>query len=154
MVGWKHFCVGTQPWDVDNARIQKQALAYQSHVLKNTLKIKYKLKCVHVFFTSFRVLFIALQIVPTFFNTELLKANIFSKELLKLAIYLTVFKRLFSHTSKLLNFNTANSLFFLCQNLSNLKHTHFMMYSEMKDLAHRLLNSSNGNTQSKYFRLV
>ena len=123
-------------------------------IFRNTLKIKYKLKCVHVFFTSFRVLFIALQIVPTFFNTELLKANIFSKELLKLAIYLTVFKRLFSHTSKLLNFNTANSLFFLCQNLSNLKHTHFMMYSEMKDLAYRLFNSSNGNTQSKYFRLV
>ena len=27
MVGWEHFCEGTQPWDEDNARIKKQALA-------------------------------------------------------------------------------------------------------------------------------
>ena len=123
-------------------------------IFRNTLKIKYKLKCVHVFFTSFKVLFMHYRSSQHFLTQNSWRLTFFSKELLKLAIYLTVFKRLFSHTSKLLNFNTANSLFFLCQNLSNLKHTHFMMYSEMKDLAYRLLNSSNGNTQSKYFRLV
>ena len=35
MVGWKHFCVGTQQWDEDAMQwIKKQALAYQGHVLK------------------------------------------------------------------------------------------------------------------------
>ena len=156
------------------ARIQckdsKQALAYQRHVLKYDktlcelfifwlfLEIHWKSN------TNWSVFMCSLLASESyllhyrssqhFLTQNSWRLTFFSKELLKLAIYLTVFKRLFLHTSKLLNFNTANSLFFLCQNLSNLKHTHFMMYSEMKDLAYRLLNSSNGNTQSKYFRLV
>ena len=148
----------------------KQALAYQRHVLKYD-----KTLCELFIFWLFLEIHLKSNTNWSVFMCSLLasesyllhyrssqhfltqnswRLTFFSKELLKLAIYLTVFKRLFSHTSKLLNFNTANSLFFLCQNLSNLKHTHFMMYSEMKDLAYRLFNSSNGNTQSKYFRLV
>ena len=64
----------------------------------------------HVFFTSFKVLFMHYRSSTTFFNTELLKANIFCTESLRLhiSIHLTIFKRLFT----LPNYDIAKVVYF------------------------------------------
>ena len=106
----------------------KQALAYQRHVLQYDktlcelfifwlfLEIHWKsntnwsvFMCSLLASESYLLHYRASQ---HFLTQNSWRLTFFSKELLKLAIYLTVFKRLFSHTSKLLNFNTANSLYF------------------------------------------
>ena len=68
--------------------------------------------CSTCFFTSFKVLLMHYRSSTTFFNTELLKANIFLHKTLKanilkaLSIYLTIFRRLFFYTFS--NFQTLN----------------------------------------------
>ena len=88
---------------------------------RNALNNKYKTKvCSTCFFSSFKVLFMHYRSSTTFFNTsfgtffntELLKANIFLHKTLKanilkaLSIYLTIFRRLFFYTFS--NFQTLN----------------------------------------------
>ena len=61
-------------------------------ISRNALTIKYKIKvCFTCFFSSFKVLFMHYRSSTTFFNTALLKANIFLHKTLKANIFSTEF---------------------------------------------------------------
>ena len=104
-------------------------------IFRNALNNKYKTKvCSTCFFSSFKVLFMHYRSSTTFFNTELLKANIFCTESLRLhiSIHLTIFKRLFT----LPNYDIAKVVYFSYVKIWVTLNTHFMMYLEMKDPAY------------------
>ena len=88
-------------------------------IFRNALNNKYKTKvCSTCFFSSFKVLFMHYRSSTTFFNTELLKANIFLHKTLKanilkaLSIYLTIFRRLFYTFSNFETLNIAKVVYF------------------------------------------